>query len=132
MAEVDYARGRALQSKGQFDKAREAYQAVIRQRGGDELAARAQLMRGETYFHQKLLREALKEFLKVDYSYKAPKQQAAALLEAGKVFEGLDQWAEAAEIYEKLGVRFPNDPSAAEAAKRLEPARQRAGRKAEP
>src|SRR5207248_3610237 len=55
IAEVEYARGRALQSLPQprFDEARAAYQKVIDARKGGDLAARAQLMRGETYFHQK-------------------------------------------------------------------------------
>ena len=46
-----------------------------------DLAARAQLMRGETYFHQKNYPEAKREFLKVHVLYQAPVWQAAALLE---------------------------------------------------
>ena len=84
MAEVDYARGRSLQGLARFDEARDAYQAVIDARKGGDLAARAQLMRGETYFHEKQYAEAGREFLKVDILYNAPKWQAAALLEAGK------------------------------------------------
>src|SRR5205085_8853721 len=123
---VDYARGRALQSLSppRFDEARAAYQAVIDARKGGDLAARAQLMRGETYFHQKNYREAIREYLKVDILYDAPAWQAAALLEAGKVYEQLDQWADAAEIYQKLRSRFPDDPNAAEAARRLEAAQK--------
>jgi TolA-binding protein len=124
-AEVDYARGRALQGLARFDEARACYQEVIEARKGGELAARAQLMRGETFFHQKDYREALREFLKVDILYDAPKWQALALLEAGKVYEQLDQWAEAAEIYEKLRSTFPADPTAEEAARRLDAARRR-------
>ena len=115
LADVDYARGRALQGLARFDDARAAYQAVIEARKGGDLAARAQLMIGETYFHQKNYHEAIREFLKVDYLYDAPSWQAAALLEAGKVHERLDQWADAAETYEKLRDKFPKDPSAAEA-----------------
>ena len=127
-AEVDYARGRALQSMAppRFDEARDAYEAVIKARKGGDLAARAQLMRGETYFLQGSLREALREFLKVDILYDAPPWQAAALLEAGKVYERLDQWADAAETYERLRSKFPDDPSASEARARLEAARKRA------
>jgi TolA-binding protein len=126
LAEFDFARGRALLGKGRFDEARAAFRAVIDARKGDELAANAQLMRGEAYFHQKQWRDALKEFLRVDYEYAAPGPRAAALLEAGKVYEGLDQWTQAAEIYEKIRSKFPNDPSAIEATKRLEAARRQA------
>ena len=128
MAEVDYARGRALQSMAppEFDKAREAYSAVISARKGGDLAARAQFMRGETYFLQKNYREALREFLKADILYDAPSWQAAALLEAGKVYEQLDQWADAAETYERLRSKFPTDPNATQAQTRLDLVRKRA------
>ncbi len=69
-------------------------------------------MRGETYFHEDRLREALREFLRVDILYDAPRWQAAALLEAGKVYERLDQWADAAETYRRLVDKFPQDPDA--------------------
>jgi cellulose synthase operon protein C len=117
VAEVEFARGRASQSLPQprFDEARAAYQKVIDARKGGDLAARAQLMRGETYFHQKNYREAIREFHMVEVLYHAPLWQAAALLEAGKVYERLAQWADAAEEYKRLREKFPDDPSAAEA-----------------
>jgi TolA-binding protein len=131
IAELDYARGRALQGQAppKFEEARTAYQAVIDARRGGELAAMAQFMRGETYFHEKNHEEALREFLKVDVlpSYDdAPKWQALALLEAGKVYEQLDRWADAADLYERLRARFPDEPASAEAAQRLSVARSRA------
>jgi TolA-binding protein len=126
-AEVEYARGRALQSLPQprFDEARAAYQKVIDARRGGDLAARAQLMRGETYFHQKNYPEAKREFLKVHVLYHAPTWQAAALLEAGKVCEQLSQWKEAADTYEELRSKFPDDPNAEEARRRLEAVQKR-------
>lgn len=117
--ELEYARGRALQGLGQFDEARAAYQAVIDARRADDFAARSQLMRGETFFHQDRYAEALREFLKVVYNYDAPPHQAAALLEAGKVSEKLDRPKDAADFYRKLTTDFPNDPNAAAASERL-------------
>jgi TolA-binding protein len=124
-AEIDYARGRALQGLARFDEALAAYQAVIDARKNGDLAARAQFMRGETYFHNKNYDEARREFFKVDALFNAPTWQAAALLEAGKVYERLDQWDAAAEIYKKLREKFPGDPNAATAAQRLEDIRKR-------
>ncbi len=123
LPEVDYARGRALQGLARFDDARAAYQAVIDARKGSELAAEAQLMRGETYFHQKNYGDAKREFHRVEILYDAPVWQAAALLEAGKVYERLRQWTDAAETYERLRERFPETPSAPEARSRLEAVR---------
>jgi TolA-binding protein len=125
LAEVDYYRGRALQGLARFDEARAAYQAVIEARRGGDLVARAQLMRGETYFHQKNYRDALSEFLKVEILYDAPAWQAAAMLEAGKVYERLAQPADAAETYERLRAKFPKEPSALEAKPLLDAVRKR-------
>ena len=123
--EVDYARGRALQGLARYDDARASYQAVIDSSGAGELAARAQLMRGETFFHQKNYGEALREYRKVDVTYDAPLWQAAALLEAGKVHERLDQWADAAEMYERVLSQFPKAPTAGDASRRLQGLRDR-------
>ena len=97
-----------------------------------ELAAQAQFMRGETYFHEDRLREALREFLRVDILYDAPRWQAAALLEAGKAYERLDQWADAAETYSRLVDKFPKDPDVPTARSRGEAARKRAARASQP
>jgi len=130
--EVDYCRGRALQGMARFDEAREAFDRAIEARKGSELAARAQLMRGETFFHEGRHRDALREFYRVVIQYNAPEWQAVARLEAGKVHEKLDQWREAVESYEKavesyekLRARFPDDRNAAEAGRLLEIARKR-------
>jgi TolA-binding protein len=134
IAELDYARGRALLGLGQLQTARTTFQAVISARKGkdDDLAARAQLMCGESYFHEDQFHEALREFLKVDILYQAPRWQAAALLEAGKVYERLDQWADAAETYQRLLSQFPHDPSAGEAKNRLQDAGLRAAAASRP
>lgn len=111
---------------GRLEEARSAFQAVLDARPGGELAAQAQLMRGETFFHEDRLHEALREFLRVNILYQAPRWQAAALLEAGKVYERLDQWADAAETYERLVSRFPKDRDAATVRDRREAATRRA------
>lgn len=127
ISEVDYARGRALQQFARWDDARAAFQTVIEARKGGDLVARAQLMIGETYFHQKNYHEAIREFLKVDILYDAPTWQAASLLETGKAYEQLAQWADAAETYERLRVKFPEDPTASEAKTRLDAVKNRLG-----
>lgn len=117
--EANYASGRAYQAEARFDEARAAYQAAIDAGGPAELAARAQFMRGETFFHQKNYRESLREFLKVDILHDAPSWQAAALLEAAKVYERLNQQRDAADLYERLVDRFPKEAAAVEAQARL-------------
>jgi TolA-binding protein len=124
--ELHYAQGQALLGMGRLEEARAAFDKALAARGTGDLAAQAQLMRGETYFHQDKLHEALREFLKVDILYKAARWQAAALLEAGKVYERLDQWADAAETYERLLKKFPSDPTADEARRRRDAINRRA------
>lgn len=117
--EVNYARGRAFQGMARFDDSRKAYQSVIDAKPAGDLAAKAQFMRGETYFHERNYREALREFLKVDILHDSTVWQAAALLEGGKVYEQLNQPADAADLYKRLVERFPNEPAAIEAKTRL-------------
>jgi TolA-binding protein len=123
-SEVELARGRALLGLGRFEEARTALQAVIEAPQSDGLVPQARFLRGESFFHQGRLHEALREFLKVDILDKAPTWQAAALLEAGKVYERLGSWSDAAETYERLLQRFPGEPATAGAAERLAAARQ--------
>jgi TolA-binding protein len=82
-------------------------------------------MIGETFFHQKNYHDAIHNFLKVDILYDAPRWQAAALLETGKSYEQLAQWADAADTYERLIEKFADDPTAAPARTRLEAVRKR-------
>jgi TolA-binding protein len=132
LPELEYQRGRALQSMvpPRFEEARAAYDEVLGADSPDELAARAQFMKGETYFFAEDFLNARREFLKTYTLYAAPRWQAAGLLETGKVYERLDQWAEAVDIYEKLRDRFGESPEAVEsvteAARRLEFARRKA------
>jgi TolA-binding protein len=126
IAELDFLRGQALMGLGQIADARAAFQAVIDGRKEGDLVAQSLLMRGETYFHQDQFHEALRDFLRVDILHESPRWQAAALLEAGKVYERLDQWADAAETYERLLKKFPSEPTAATARERLGAASRRA------
>ncbi len=73
--EVEYARGRACQGLARFDDARGSFDRVIAARKGSELAARAQLMKGETYFHQQQYKDALREYYRVIIQYNAPEWQ---------------------------------------------------------
>ncbi len=124
--ELDFAIGQALMGLARLDEARAAFDRVIDSSDKGDLGAHALLMHGEAYFHQEKLHEALRDFLKVDILFKAPRWQAAALLEAGKVYERLDQWADAAETYGRLLARFPKEAPASEAGQRQAAAGRRA------
>ncbi len=125
--EVDYVLGRCLAAQALFQEARAAYQRVISSTTGGktETAAMAQWMIGETYFHQKDYRTALKEYLRVEILYAYPKWQAAALLQAGKCCEQLGHWNLAAKHFERVVNDFAGTEFKAEAEKRLRTAQLR-------
>jgi TolA-binding protein len=126
--EVDYVLGRCLANRAEFDKAREAYRRVIRSPGGakTQTAANAQLLTAETYFHQKNFESALREYLKVEMLYAFPAVQAAALLQAGKCYEALHEWKQAAEAYTRVVKSYGQTSFAKEAAALLQAAEKRA------
>ncbi len=118
--EADYLLGRAAAATANFAGAREHYQAVVRSPQGSktETAAMAQWMIGETYFHQQEYPAAVREYLRVEILYSYPRWQAAALLQAGKCYELLNDRKAALELYDRLLERFGNESFAAEAKQR--------------
>jgi TolA-binding protein len=124
--ELEFLRGRAHAARAEFREARESYAAVIadeRARGA-EVAAVAQFMVGETYFHQREYEAAVREYLRVDADKKFPQWRAASLLQGGKCREQLDQLAEARALYDRVIAENPDGPYAAEARDRLEVVRR--------
>lgn len=121
--------GRCYKQQAQFDKAREAFQRVIADPAAfrTETAAKSQFLIAETYFLQEKWPDAFRAYMKVYSSYAFPDWQSAALLQAGKCDEQLGQWKEAAETYALLLKEFAESIHVAEARKRQDAARQRAG-----
>ncbi len=129
--EADYLIGRCHAALGEFEQARQAYQAVVRSPAGGktETAAMAQWMIGESYFHQKNFEQARRAYLRTEILYAYPTWQAAALLQAGKCQESLAQWPAAIETYLQLLKKYPDTSYTEEAQRRLRVAQQRAGQK---
>lgn len=119
--EVDYLCGRCLARLGRFGEARAAFDATIQSPWGSagEIAAMAQWMIGETYFHQERFEEAIAAYDLVEAKYDFPKWQATALLQAGKCYERLNRPEEAARNYAYLLKNYGQTPLAEEATKRL-------------
>mgnify|MGYP002622858727 CR=1 FL=1 len=125
--EVDYLLGRCLSSQARFNEARAAYNRVIQStRGGQsETAAMAQWMIGETYFLQQDYVEAIKAYYRVDALYSYPHWQAAALLQAAKCHELLQQWPESIQLYTQLLKDHGDTEFADEASLRLKAVKQK-------
>lgn len=107
--EVDYLLGRCYAMRGEFDRSRDSFSAVLQSRQAEntETAAMAQWMIGETFFHQRNYEEAIRAYLRVTILYVYPRWQSAALLQAGKCHERMDQPREASKLYEQLLQELP-------------------------
>ncbi len=118
--EADYLIGRCRHARADFQGAREAFRKVICSKTGEktEMAAMAQWMIGETFFHQKNYEAALRAYLRLEILYDYPTWQAAALLQAGKCREKLGQWNEAAKLYKRVLKVYPDTLFAEMAEKR--------------
>lgn len=123
--EVDYLIGRAKAAQADFAGAREAYAKVLASQTGQktQTAALAQWMTGESYFHQENFASALAEYSKLkDHPF--PRLQAAALLQAAKCHEHLQQWPQAVASYEQLLKDHPDSELCADAQDLLREARR--------
>lgn len=127
--EADYVIGRCLSTQARFAEAREAFTRVVRSTTGGrtETAAMAQWMIGESYFHQKEYREAIRAYHRVVSLHAFPQWQAAALLQAGKCHEQSGEWREAVKLYTQLLRDYPETTHATDASQRLRVAQSSAG-----
>jgi len=103
--QAQFGVGWALENQGQFDSEMAAYQKVIDGHQG-ETAARAQFQIGQCLFAKKAYEHAVRELLKVDILYAYPQWSAAALFEAGRCFEALEQPAAARKQFNQVVERF--------------------------
>lgn len=126
--EADYLIGRSLSALGRFSEARDAFSRVVRSRTGSqtETAAMAQWMIGESFFHQKEYRHALRSYQRVNRLHSYPRWHSASLLQTGKCQEALGDSDAAIKSYVQLIQRYPESEFSEAASARLRIARQQA------
>jgi len=120
--EADYLIGRCLSREARFSEARAQFQKAIDSPtgSGTETAAIAQWMIGESYFHQKNYQEALRAYHRVEALFPYPRWQAAALLQAAKCRELLNQPMQAVLLYEQVVNDYADTMFAEDARARLD------------
>jgi TolA-binding protein len=106
---------------GELREANSYFDVVIRNDAakGTETAAQAQWRIGETLFLQEKWAEAIQAYYRVESQYNYPYWQAAALLQAGKCQEKLNNQHQAVILYGNLLKRFPDSEFAQTARERL-------------
>lgn len=115
VAKADFAAGRYDDARRGFAEAAAAPSAR-----GSELAAEAEWLSGEAYFHQEKYREAIAAYYRVESLYQSPRWRSAALLQAGKCQELLGNRKRAEALYRQLLEKFGGSQHVAVARQRLD------------
>ncbi len=108
----------AVENQGRVPEAIAAYSEVVDRHQGPT-AARAQFQIGECLFAQKKHEDAARELLKVDILYDYPEWSAAALYEAGRCFEALNDIDKARSAFEQVREKHAQTRWASLAGERL-------------
>lgn len=119
--QFDYLMGRRSMDQGKFERARAYFSQVVEipDAGSIELAAMAQWMIGETYFHQEDYKQAIEAYFLVERQHAFTQWQSAALFQAAKCYEHLDQIKPASKLYQHVIQIEPESDYAIQARKRL-------------
>jgi TolA-binding protein len=117
--QAQFGIGWAQENQGRLDEAMKSYAAVVDRHKGPT-AARAQFQIGECLFAKERYKEAVAEFLKVDILYAYPEWSSAAVFEAGRCFERLNQPGQARKQFESVVERYKDSRWARLASARLE------------
>lgn len=108
----------ALQNQKQFDQAAQQYQLIINETA-TEVAAKAQYQMAMCRVEQRRLPEAANALLVVPFTYDYPEWSATAILEAGKVFQEMQQGSQARRLFERVLKDYPDSDWAKAAQVRL-------------
>jgi len=117
-SKVNWSYREALLKAGEYTKLKKVLDEVIAAGPRDE-AARAQILRGDMWKAQKMLEDAVLDYLRTVVLFKAQKQyQPEALFKAAETLEALrDQRAK--DLYRELVQKYPDSPYAAKARRKL-------------
>ncbi|MFM9995259.1 MAG: tetratricopeptide repeat protein [Phycisphaerales bacterium] len=116
--QAKFGAGWAMENQGRIDDAVKAYREVVDRHQGPT-AARAQFQVGECLFAKKEYETAARELLKVDILYDYPEWSAAALYEAGRCFESMNDLDNARKQYELVRAQHGQTRWASLAGERL-------------
>ncbi len=114
-----YAAAKKLFDEGNYDAAREQFQAFLNENPKSEKADNAQFWIGETYYHEKWYEKAILAYQKVIEKYQNGNKVPSALLKQGLAFYNIDDKGNARLILRELIRKFPKSKEAQIAEKKL-------------
>lgn len=115
-----YASAKKAFDNGELERARKAFQEMIKRYPKSERADNAQFWIGESYYREKWYEKAILEYQQVVERYPAGNKVTAALLKQGFAFVNLNDAANARLILKELVKKYPDSNEAAIARKKLE------------
>ncbi len=114
-----YAAAKKLFDEGNYDAAREQFQAFLNENPKSKKADNAQFWIGETYYHEKWYEKAILGYQKVIEKYPNGNKVSGALLKQGLAFYNIDDKGNARLILKELIRKFPKSKEAQIAKKKL-------------
>lgn len=123
--EMQYEFAIDLMKRGQYDKARAAFQEFLQVHPKNALAGNAQYWLGETYYAQNDYKRAGDAFLTGYTTYASSSKAPDSLLKLGMSLAALDNKDAACTVWGELGSKFPQASPSVVARAKLE--RQKAG-----
>lgn len=114
-----YTAAKKLFDDGDYDTAREQFQAFLKENPKSKRADNAQFWIGETYYHEKWYEKAIVEYQKVIEKYPNGNKVAGALLKQGLAFYEIGDKGNAKLILKELIRKFPKSKEAQLAEKKL-------------
>jgi tol-pal system protein YbgF len=107
-----YATAKQRFDKGEYEDARQLFQALLEQYPKSENADNAQFWIGEIYYHEKWYEKAILEYQKVIENYPKGNKVRSALLKQGLAFSNLGDEANAKLILKELVRKYPDSEEA--------------------
>lgn len=118
-AETLYQAAKTAYDQGEFERAREGFQALLKRFSKSDQADNAQFWIGESYYLEQWYEKAILEYQKVIEKYPKGNKVPASLLKQGLAFLNLGDKSNARLILEELTKKHPDTNEAAIARNKL-------------
>jgi tol-pal system protein YbgF len=117
--EAMYKEALAAHNAGEFARAREGFERLLREAPDSKFASNAVFWLGEGYFKEKRYPEAMERYTAVIEKYPDSNKRCSAILKLGVALEQLGEKQKAKTFYTEVTKKCADAPEAQEAARRL-------------